>query len=366
MHPPGGARAPRSERCAELSRTAARPPAETLSSDESPRADAEEREAASEEAEERQEQQQERPQQQRPSPGKAAPRPRGVTFAFDRPQQQRRQEGEGQQEQAGGEGEDAAEPMEESGGEGTPAPPGGEAEGPLDVAGTPYDNVLAMLRQGPLSMNSPRFTFRPRSASQPALGSALRSAGAGGAAASSPAPSSQFAPSPSPPLFSAGRTPGPPGRTPGVDLQQRRLGTSRFAPGGGGPAAAGAAGAAATPGGLRPGGGFGGRTGSRVQFARTPLAAGAAKAGAAGPSAAAAAPASAPRFSALPPAQDGAGAAGLSPAPLAWTPMRSNAVALKAGGKRKADSESPGEEGGWQGGFQWPEVLAGLSAGFSA
>lgn len=247
----------------------------------------------------------------------------------------------GQQQQRRGPGREASTPRPQRGGaageEEAPVGEGGEqqqAQPFEDIAGTPYDNVLAMLRQGPLSVNSPRFTFRPRSA-QPGSGSR------------SPVPAPpQFAPSPSPPLFSAGRTPG-------AELaQQRRLGASRFAPQGG---------AAATPGGAaaRPGGAFGPRAvgASRVQFARTPLAAGVARPSTTGTGAAAAPAAAGPRFSALPPpAADAsaADAAAASPAPLAWTPMRSNVVGLRAAGgaagavgsKRKADSESPEQEGG--------------------
>lgn len=178
-----------------------------------------------------------------------------------------------------------------------------------DGAATPYDDVLAMLRQGPLAAQSPRSFPRPRAGS-------LLIAGAGRTPGPALAPSA----SPSPAAADPGsRRLGAPGL---------RLSLTTATAGGGTPAS-----------GLR----LPSAARSTSRFSRTPvhmqpLAAGG-PGGAAGTSRfglAAAAAASG----------DGGAAGGLSPAPLAWTPMRSNLAAGGRGGpvsgaKRKADSASP-------------------------
>lgn len=205
---------------------------------------------------------------------------------------------------------------------GTPQVPPRGVDG--DGSGTPYDSVLAMLRQGPLATNSPRSFPRPRSSS-------LLTAGAG----RTPGPALAFGGSTSP-------SPLPPSGGPraGAGFGGSRLGL--HAAGGG----------SSTPStGLRTA--YTARSNSR--FSRTPvhmqpLAAGRpAGSGGGGTSrfglAAAAVAAAAGDEAAG--AGSGPGTALLSPAPLAWTPMRSNLATGGRGGapasgtKRKADSASP-------------------------
>lgn len=191
----------------------------------------------------------------------------------------------------------------------------GIGQGSADGAATPYDDVLSMLRHGPLAAQSPRSFPRPRSSS-------LLTAAAGRT------PGLALAPSASPSPAAA-------------DPSSRRLGLagSRLGPAGG-------AGGGATPlSGIRPS--FSARSASR--FSRTPvhmqpLAAGG-PGGSGGTSRfglAAAAAAAAPG--------EGDAARGLSPAPLAWTPMRSHLAAGGRGGpvsgaKRKAEPASPSQGG---------------------
>jgi hypothetical protein len=199
-------------------------------------------------------------------------------------------------------------PVADGGGAATPAAAAGPRDdGDGSDAGTPYDGVLAMLRQGPLAAASPRSFPRPRPASQ-------LTAGAG----RTPGPGLAFVASPSPAAGASGgsRLGAPPsgGSTPSTGVR------TGFAP----------------------------RSASR--FARTPvhmqpLAAGGGRA----------APAATSRFGLAAAASAGAAANGggggaaplLSPAPLAWTPMRSNVAggargaAVVAGAKRKADTASP-------------------------
>ncbi|EFN52215.1 hypothetical protein CHLNCDRAFT_139064 [Chlorella variabilis] len=210
---------------------------------------------------------------------------------------------------------------------GTPQVPPRGVDG--DGSGTPYDSVLAMLRQGPLATNSPRSFPRPRSSS-------LLTAGAG----RTPGPALAFGGSTSP-------SPLPPSGGPraGAGFGGSRLGL--HAAGGG----------SSTPStGLRTA--YTARSNSR--FSRTPvhmqpLAAGRpAGSGGGGTSrfglAAAAVAAAAGDEAAG--AGSGPGTALLSPAPLAWTPMRSNLATGGRGGapasgtKRKADSASPDADAG--------------------
>lgn len=212
----------------------------------------------------------------------------------------------------------------------TPQPHRGAADGEgSEGGGTPYDGVLAMLRQGPMAAagGTPRSFPRPRSSS-------LLTAGAG----RTPGPGLGFggasaSPSPLPPSgaseFGGSRRGGFVG--------------SRLGPQGG----------SATPStGLRTT--YTARSGSR--FSRTPVHMQPLAAGVPGGSGGAAAPTS--RFGLAAAAAAGAGDAAsagapgaslLSPAPLAWTPMRGSftgGAAAVSGGKRKAESASPdGGEG---------------------
>lgn len=242
-------------------------------------------------------------QQRQPVAGSKAGKPAGRRVAFQSP--------------AGEEGEGAATPPPQRGAPGPSEDPGGEA------GGTPYDNVLALLRQGPLAANSPRSFPRPRSSS-------LLTAGAG----RTPGPGLAFGASPVPAPSSGDSDLGG-----GAGRRGSYLG-SRLNPG------AGASGTPST--GIRTG--LAARSASR--FSRTPvhmqpLAAGVpgrgSGTGAGGTS----------RFGLAAAAAAVAGEAGgatgattglLSPAPLAWTPMRSNLGAgahALGGGKRKAESASP-------------------------
>lgn len=262
-------------------------------------------------------------QQQQPKPAK----PAGRRVAFQSP--------------AGDEGEagNAATPQ---------APPRAGSEAPSEGGGTPYDDVLAMLRQGPLAAASPRSFPRPRSSS-------LLTAGAG----RTPGPGLAFG-------GGASITPSPAPPSAGSELRTAR---SRLGPGG----------LSATPStGMRST--YTARSNSR--FSRTPvhmqpLAAGVqGGSGGAGGGAGAATSrfglAAAAAAAGAGVAASGSGAAGLlSPAPLAWTPMRSNqATALRgapaggpaSGAKRKAESASP-DAGAWA---AFGPAAAGAGGGRSA
>lgn len=212
---------------------------------------------------------------------------------------------------------------EEADGAATPPPQRaapGEDSG-SEPGGTPYDNVLALLRQGPLAANSPRSFPRPRSSS-------LLTAGAG----RTPGPGLAFGASPVPAPPSGGSDLG------GGAGRRGGYAGSRLGPG------AGASGTPST--GIRTG--LAARSGSR--FTRTPVHMQPLAAGVPGGSGGAAGAGGTSRFGLAAAAAAAAGEAGgsgagtglLSPAPLAWTPMRSNlgAQAL-SGGKRKAESASP-------------------------
>lgn len=239
---------------------------------------------ASGQADEEEEQQ----QQQDPAP---AARPAGRRVAFQSP---------------------AAEP--EDGDAATPEPQRPGLGQGADGASTPYDDVLAMLRQGPLAAQSPRSFPRPRASSLLTTG--------------------------------AGRTPGPalaPSASPSpaaADPGSRRLGFagSRLGP------AAGAAGGSTPASGLRPS--LAARSASR--FSRTPVHMQPLAAGGVGGSGGATGTSRFGLAAAAAAATSGEGGlpGGLSPAPLAWTPMRSNLAAGGRGGpvsgaKRKAESASP-------------------------
>lgn len=252
--------------------------------------------------------------------------PRAAPAAAAQPQQQPQQQ---QTKKAAGRRVAFQAPAAdgEDGGAATPqAPRSAGGDSGSEGGGTPYDGVLAMLRQGPLAASSPRSFPRPRSSSL------LTSAGR------TPGPGLAFGASPSP-------MPPSGGSEFGGGLRGGYLG-SRLGP----------QGASATPStGIRTA--YTARSNSR--FSRTPvhmqpLAAGVpgGSGGAANPTsrfglAAAAAAAGAGVASREAGNGTAAGPALLSPAPLAWTPMRSNqATGMKAapvgsGGKRKAASTSP-------------------------
>ena len=195
---------------------------------------------------------------------------------------------------------------------------------------TPYDAVLSLLRQGPAG--TPRSFPAPRSASHPPPTSRTLGARFGLGAT----------PSPLPPAAALGATP--------MD-SARLLGGSRLGPWPGATASPTTAGrstytarstsrfsrtpvhvpslaARAQP-------GSGGAGPSRFAVAAAGIAGNAADGGCAEPLALPAA--GTPSLA--------VGGATLSPAPLAWMPMRSNLPsALRAGDKRKADSASPAEQ----------------------
>ncbi len=243
-------------------------------------------------------------QQGQPTAGGKAAKPAGRRVAFQSPA---REDGEG-----------AATPQTQRG-----APGDGE-DGGSEPGGTPYDNVLALLRQGPLAANSPRSFPRPRSSS-------LLTAGAG----CTPGPGLAFGAPPVPAPPSGGSDLGG-----GAGRRGGYVG-SRLGPG------AGASGTPST--GIRTG--LAARSASR--FSRTPVHMQPLAAGVPGGSGGAAGAGGTSRFGLAAAAAAAAGEAGssggagtglLSPAPLAWTPMRSNLGAggqALSGGKRKAESASP-------------------------
>lgn len=260
-------------------------------------------------------------QQQRPRPATKQGKPAGRRVAFQSPAA----EEEGDRAAAA----DAGTPQPQRG--------GADAGDAGSDGGTPYDGILAMLRQGPLAAASPRSFPRPRASNLTAGAGRTPGPGLvfGGVAAASP--------SPMPPSG---------GSELGGGARRVSYVGSRLGPAGG----------TATPStGMRTT--YAARSGSR--FSRTPVhmqplaagvpggSGGAGSGGAGGTSrfglAAAAAAAAGGGESA------GAGAGLLSPAPLAWTPMRSNlatggrggvAGGAVSGAKRKADSASP-DAGAW-------------------
>jgi hypothetical protein len=225
----------------------------------------------------------------------------------------------------------------------TPEParngPGADGDNASDGGGTPYDSVLAMLRQGPLAGQSPRSFPRPRSSS-------LLTAGAG----RTPGPGLAYgggasvSPSPLPPSAGSGR---PSTQRGGYAYVGSRLGPNVGGGGGSGTPSTGMRTTytarsqshfSRTPVHMQPlaagglggsGGGGSGGAGGTSRFGLAAAAAGAASGeGGSGANGA------------------GAGTSLLSPAPLAWTPMRGNLATgprggAVSGGKRKAGSASP-------------------------
>lgn len=199
-----------------------------------------------------------------------------------------------------------------------------------DGGGTPYDGVLAMLRQGPLAANSPRSFPRPRAASLLTAG-AGRTPGPGGA---------PMAASPSPlPSGGSGQPSAEPSARRGTGYARSRLGLGA---------------ASGTPStGLRSS--YTARSASRFSLSHTPMHMQPLAVG--GPAGSGGAP-GASRFGLAAAAAAAGGADGEpsgpaplpSPAPLAWTPMRGNMAAGSqppmSGANRKAESASPAGEGG--------------------